>query len=1173
MSRAYPRSWISRVEIRMKTRGPLRLGVSVALLASSLQTATAQTGGGGEGGYAGPARHAASRPIAIGARLESQLGAGDPTFHDSSHFQVWKFSARTGEDLVVALESRDFEGFLMLVTAEGNTDQPLQVAIADSEKRARLSLRVPSDGEYLIVANTMRPRAMGRYQLSLETLAAACAAGGPCAVQSTSTGGDLVSLNSINVEAARVVALGDSLGGELAVTDAQLRDSSRFDAWRFEGRAGEKVVIDYAASDFDTYLILARQTATGPESIRENDDVAGHPNSQLAVELPQTGTYVIVTTSLQPNKLGRYTLRLRAMAEACAAGGPCEPVAASGPRAPLFASIRGAPGAPIALADTVSARLSRGDATLGDGTSFDAYRFSGAANQEVAILLSSLAPDIGRFDTFLHLLRVESDSIVRIKSDDDGGAGTNSMVTARLPVSGEYIILANGLGAADTGNYSLSLLRLSDVCESLRVCEVDAELPQASPEATILAAPATAIALGDSIAGRLATDGPRLPDGKPFQSWKYTARAGERVVITNRSKDFDAYLYLYRVTGGSLRELDRNDDGGGGLDAQLSVELAEAGDYLIVAGSFSTSATGEYGLVIEEMIAACAAGGPCAPGETSAGRARLLPAATAPFAAFPAADTINATLPLSAPQLSGRGRFQSYRFDGRAGERIVIAMNAEQFDPYLDLALLRGTSLSVIGSDDDGGEGTNARLVAVLPEAGTYLLVASALSGDSTRGVGSYTLSRGSCDDACAADDGTPAVRRPALGQLALGAERRPIPRGGVTADSLTTAAVRRTPGATFHAYSFQGTAGRTLRASLQSTELDPYLVIFRLEGDSLRMIQSDDDGGESTNSLIEWQIDRTATYVIVATAYTGSSAGSYLLHVAQGEQSEGAQFAAMVEAAGARAQLGRALAAPHRALQRGVPVTGEIGEQTFRLPGKGRFQSFRFTGRARERVVITMESSAIDPYLYLASISGEALRIVGTDDDGGTGVNSRLVATLPSTGEYLVVATAYGASDTARVAGYTVELDSCDDACAAETTDESSSSADGATAQRILRAPRRTFEPGVPLRSALVVGDSTLSDGSYFHAYALEATAGSTLRASLESSAFDTFLYLYRIEGDSLVRVTFDDDTGEDTNSLIEWSVDTTGSYILVANALSRDSHGAYTLTVSHSTPQRRSH
>lgn len=1133
----------------------------------------AQGSGASDGpSYGTQARRAPARAIAVGSSHEATLTASDPTFADDSHFQVWRFSARTGEDLAVALESRNFDAVAMLVDARGESQQPLQLEMAGSDRTARLAVRILADGDYLIVANTLQAGRTGSYRISLSTLSAACSAGGPCAVESPAAG-DLTSISRIDVAAARPIALGDSTPGELAPTDSRLRDSSLFDAWRFEGRGGERIVIDHGSPDFDTYLILARQTENGPESIGENDDAPYTGDSQLAVELPATGTYVIVATSLRPDTTGRYTLRLRSMAAACAAGGPCEPAAGPAQRRPLFASVPSAPRVLLALGDTVSARLGRGDAVLGDGTFFDAYRFTGAAGDEVAIFLSSAAPDMGRMDPFLHLLRLDSDTVVVVKSDDDGGAGNNSMVTARLPGSGEYIVLANGLTVADTGSYALSLMRLSDACASVRVCEVGAEIPQASAEVTILAAPATPIALGDTVTGKLESESLKLPDGKPFQAWRYTARAGERVVITNRSSDFDAYLQLYHVGGGTLREVERNDDGGGSLDAQLSVELAEAGGYLIVAGSFSTSATGDYRLSLEDMRAACAAGGPCAVGETSAGRDRLLPALSEAFGPFPASDTISAELPLSAPQMPGRGRFRSYRFDGRAGERIVVNMNAEQFDPYLDLALVRGTSLSVIGSDDDGGEGVNARLVATLPESGTYLVVASALSADSARGAGAYTLSRGPCDDACAADDGTPAVRSPRLPALALRAERRTVPADGVMRDSLTLADARRNSGATFHAFPFEAASGRTLRVSLQSIEFDPYLVLLRLEGDSLRQVQTDDDGGEGTNSLVERQVDEAGTYVIVASSYSGSSTGAYILHVAQGSGSDGAAFAGTVAAAGARAQLGPALAAPHRTLPQGTAVPGEFSPQTPGLPGKGRFQAYRFTGRANERVVITMESRDTDPYVYLASVDGDAVRIVGTDDDGGDGINSRLVATLPAASEYLVVATAYASSDTARVARYTIMLAPCDDACAAESVEESSGTFDQATSRLILAVPRRSIQPGVPVRSALADGDSTLSDGSYFHAYTLEAAAGSVLRASMESSAFDTFLYLYRVEGDSLVRVTYDDDSGEDTNSLIEWTVPTTGSYILVANALARDSRGEYTLTVSQPAARERTH
>src|SRR5688572_18849316 len=78
------------------------------------------------GGYGAPARRASSRPIAVGSSQEAALTQSDPTFADNSHFQVWRFSARAGQDVVVAIESAVFDPFLMLIEAAG-TGEPLKL--------------------------------------------------------------------------------------------------------------------------------------------------------------------------------------------------------------------------------------------------------------------------------------------------------------------------------------------------------------------------------------------------------------------------------------------------------------------------------------------------------------------------------------------------------------------------------------------------------------------------------------------------------------------------------------------------------------------------------------------------------------------------------------------------------------------------------------------------------------------------------------------------------------------------------------------------------------------------------------------------------------------------------------------------------------------------------------
>lgn len=1284
------------------------LAVAVAALCSASQPVFGQApNGSGAGGYAALARQAESRRIALGSTMEGSLSASDPVFRDSSHFQVWRFSARAGQDVVIALESADFEPYMMLVDASGQTERPLRSASPDSvSKSARMAMRILTDGDYLIVANTQEARDTGRYRVSLATVAQTCAAGGPCSVESETTDG-LTPINRIRVDAAPPIALGGSRSGELAPGDGRLRDSSYFDAWRFDGRAGERIVIEQMSSELDTYLILARQTPAGPESVAENDDASGS-NARIAFELQETGTYVIVATSYAQDT-GRYNISLRSMADACAAGGPCELAPPAGQ--PFFASVQAATPRTIALGDTVMGRLGQRSLTLGDGTFFDAYRFIGSANEEVAVFLSARGPDADSTDTYLHLLRREGDSLVRVAADDDGGGGTNSLVTARLPQSGEYVLVANGLAASDTGNYALALLRIADACASRGVCAVGSDLrssetgerrrlplfatvpgaprraiivgdsaserlaagdrtlgdgtffdaysfraeagdevaiflssqefdaflhvvrvendsvvdirsnddggggrnslvtallPQTGeyvivangltatdtgsytlnvmhiPEAcatrracavgadlsqlaagdAILAAPAQRISLGAPITGRLEADAAKLPDGKPFQPWRFSAGARDSVVITNSSSDFDAYLYLYRVDGGTVRQIATDDDGGGSLDAQLSLELAEAGDYLVVAGSFSASATGQYRLHVESMAVACAAGGPCAPGETSAVTGRIRPALAAAHVLLPSLDTIRGELAPTAPRLEGRGRFQSYRFTGRANDRIVITMEAERFDPYLHLALINPPSLRVVESDDDGGAGTNSRLVATLPASGEYLVVASALTGDDTTGFGPYSIRMAPCDSACAAFSETVAARSEASYQRALGAQRRRIPIEGLVEAELGASDPALSDGARFHAYWIQATAGRTLRAALQSAQFDPYLVLLRVENDSLVLVTSDDDGGEGLNALLEWPVDRSGAYVLVTTAYAQASLGRYVLNVEQAAESAREAFLATIATTAARSQLRQALAARHLPLALGQTVTGQMTDSTPQLEGRGRFQTYRFTGRTNERVVVTLESDGFDPYLYLALVNDQTLRIIGTDDDGGNGVGSRLVATLPTSGEYLVVATAFGAADSAGISPYTIKLALCDDNCAS-TQPRGGDGPDG-WAQDAARAPRRPLPLGTAIQAQLTSTDPTLGDGSHFHAYALEATAGANLRASMESSAFDPWVVLYRVAGDSLVRVAMDDDGGEGTNALLTWRVDQSGSYVLVANSIASAATGAYTLHVT---------
>ncbi|HUM69678.1 MAG TPA: PPC domain-containing protein, partial [Chloroflexota bacterium] len=87
------------------------------------------------------------------------------------------------------------------------------------------------------------------------------------------------------------------------------------------------------------------------------------------------------------------------------------------------------------------------------------------------------------------------------------------------------------------------------------------------------------------------------------------------------------------------------------------------------------------------------------------------------------------------PQRSNTERHPMWRFDGQAGEVVVLTMNAEEsrLDPFLRVLDEQG---AVIAVNDDSGGSLNSLIVLSLPESGTYFVSTSGYGGSS----GAYVL-------------------------------------------------------------------------------------------------------------------------------------------------------------------------------------------------------------------------------------------------------------------------------------------------------------------------------------------------------------------------------------------------------------------------------------------------
>jgi serine protease Do len=90
-------------------------------------------------------------------------------------------------------------------------------------------------------------------------------------------------------------------------SDVHPSDSSYFNAYTFEGKAGQRVEIDMTSSEVDPYIILL---APDGQDLGHDDDSGGGSNARLTIALPADGIYTVLANTYQAGETGHYSLRL-----------------------------------------------------------------------------------------------------------------------------------------------------------------------------------------------------------------------------------------------------------------------------------------------------------------------------------------------------------------------------------------------------------------------------------------------------------------------------------------------------------------------------------------------------------------------------------------------------------------------------------------------------------------------------------------------------------------------------------------------------------------------------------------------------------------------------------------------------------------------------------------------
>ncbi|HEX2207393.1 MAG TPA: PPC domain-containing protein [Longimicrobium sp.] len=348
------------------------------------------------------------------------------------------------------------------------------------------------------------------------------------------------------------------------------------------------------------------------------------------------------------------------------------------------------------------------------------------------------------------------------------------------------------------------------------------------------------IRVGQSVTGSIGAGDPRVFGRGAFRVYRFEGMAGQRLVATMESTDFDTYLTVGRVVGPLMDQIRTDDDGGEDTNSRMRVTLPENGTYYVVAQAFSEDGAGAFTLGLQT-----------APEPTTG---HLRPIALG--------ATVTGTLTETDYFEDENDRmYDAWTFRGRQGQRITARMESEEFDTYLNLGRMVNGQFESVATDDDGGdEGTNSRLSHMITEDGDYVIRASSYGDEG----GAYTLT---VEERVAR---APAPPRP----LESGRQMR----GELDEDD----AVLETDGSYYELWSYRGRAGEQLRIRMESDDFDTYVAIGRMEGGcgDFEEIATMDDGGDGTNTLMEITLPDDGEYVIRANSFSAEQTGDYTLIV-----------------------------------------------------------------------------------------------------------------------------------------------------------------------------------------------------------------------------------------------------------------------------------------------------
>ncbi|HEV2762528.1 MAG TPA: PPC domain-containing protein, partial [Pyrinomonadaceae bacterium] len=498
----------------------------------------------------------------------------------------WPLAARDNETFIVTVSSESFDPAAELVSPQGqvlaqNDD------VRPGEQDSLLLARVTAAGAYKVRVKASKPAAGGQYELTVRRFVATDMAVGARTVGTL--GRTLVQWHRFPAQAGQTLVVTARAASFQPGLEVYAPNGEELDVQSAGERTGGARAV-FRVAQGGTYHVRVA-SARGDAQPRSSYALTAAVARVFPAVVGQT---LNEARTIDAGGLDLWTFKGKAgdlvRARASAAGGamsaqlsfvpPVDPKTGE-PRphegsVPPFVVL---PSDPKAGGEVVALLNTEGDYQvavsqplgLGVGYTFDMTRplrdFVGRADGAGALalggsdywVLEAKAGEILRFkaaaETFDTALQLFNPRGERVGADDDGGENRNSLLTALLVEPGRYLLRVHAHGDGGAGPYLLG-----------RVADAVRQLPPAG-----------------RADGSVGTGGSEI--------WSFQGRAGQTVILSVRSPDFDTRVNLY---GPDAAELAADDNGGEGTDSLLSVRLPLGGTYTVWVSA--QSGGGRYSL-------------------------------------------------------------------------------------------------------------------------------------------------------------------------------------------------------------------------------------------------------------------------------------------------------------------------------------------------------------------------------------------------------------------------------------------------------------------------------------------------------------------------------------------------------------------------------------------------